>query len=300
MSLLPIDLGEVLHEELLRQRRAPDNLLHASSHLSAPLRHVQLELAGAPQLPRPVVDEIVLMTGTMWHDWLEGVLRRLGLPFMAEVNLNPWMPKGWGGTADIVMWHPDFQAFVLVDVKTTKGESMRWKLERGVTEEHQLQTSLYWHALRKMGLRMARRIGVFYLPKNDTRSKSETVEPAMLEFDPLPVKKIQSETARRRKRVDEYLKSLPSGEQWLDLEEYLTDKLEPVQPRVQKVYYDRAADTHVLKLVPHWSAQFCPFPEELCDCRTHGTTTLGLFDEMGDYHPRSGYEEYEPEVFPGG
>ena len=295
MSLLPIDLNEVIEEELTRQRRDPDGLLHASSHLVAPLRHVQLDLAGAPQKPRPVIDEIVLMTGTMWHEWIANTLRKLGLPYMAEVNITPWLPKGWGGTADIVMWNPDYEAFVLVDVKTTKGESLRWRIERGASEEHRWQTSVYWHALRKMGLPMSKRIGVLYLPKNATRKKDEVIEPTMIEFDPIPARQLGKEMTRRRKRVEEYRKTVPTDADELD---FLTDKLEAVPERVQRVYYDRSTGGHVLKLTPHWTAQFCPFPDELCNCRDGGTTTVGLFDEAGDFHPRSGYEDIEPEVFP--
>lgn len=296
-KLLPVDLGEVIHEELLRARRPDDGLLHASSHLVAPLRHVQLELAGAPKLPRGVVDEIVLNTGTMWHDWIENTLRKLGLPFMAEVNVTPWLPPGWGGTADIVMFNPAFGSFVLVDVKTSKGESMKWRIERGASEEHIWQTSAYWHALRKMGLKMAKRVGVLYLPKNATRKKDEIVVPTMIEFDPLPAKDLRAEMARRRKRVTEYRKSVGEPKA---LEDWVTDELEAVPPRIQRVYYDKAQSAHVLKLVPHWSAEFCPYPSELCDCRTRtpSTITVGLFDEVGDYYPRPGYEDIEPEVFP--
>ena len=64
-----------------------------------------------------------------------------------------------------------------------------------------------------------------------------------------------------------------------------------------------------MKLVPHWSADYCPFPDELCDCRQQGTTKIGhwRFHET-DHHPewaneliyvsRKGYEEFEPELKP--
>jgi len=297
LSLLPIDLGEVIYEELLRQRRPDDGLLHASSHLTAPLRHVQLDLAGAPQLPRPVVDEIVLMTGKMWHGWIENVLKKLGLPFMAEVNVTPWLPKGWGGTADIVMWHPQERGFVLVDVKTSKGENLRWRLERGASEGHVWQTSAYWHALRKMGLPMVKAIGVLYLPKNDTRKKDELVEPLMIEFEPMPIRKLASVMKGRRQRVEEYRADIAERRP-ARLEEWITDSLEPVAERQQRVYFDRRLGTHVLKLVPDYTTKFCPFPLELCDCRTQGSTTIGVFEESGDYLPKSGWEDVEPEVFP--
>ncbi len=298
MSLLPIDLTEVIHEELLRQRRPEDGLLHASSHLISPLRHVQLELAGAPQIERPFVDEIVLMTGTLWHEWIAGTLRKLGLPYMSEVNLTPWLPAGWGGTADIVFWNPELRGFVLVDLKTSKGESIRYRIERGPSDEHRWQTSMYWHGLRKMGLPMVKQIGVFYLPKNGTRKKDEVIEPVFAEFSPIPSRTIAAEASRRRKRVNEYVESVPYLGSTMVTGDWLTDALEPEPEREQRVYYDRAFGGYVLKLVPHWTAQFCPFPVELCSCSTQKSTTIGVFDDDGEYVPKDEYAEITPEVFP--
>lgn len=239
------------------------------------------------------------MTGTMWHEWIEHALKRLGLPYMAEVNVTPWLPKGWGGTADIVLWSPEHQGFVLVDLKTSKGESIRWKVERGASDEHQWQTSLYWHALKKMGLPMVKQIGVFYLPKNDTRKKDENVVPFLAEFEPITQRTLAIAANKRREKVESYVGSLKIERDHPDvpLGEWLTDELAPVQDRVQRIYRDRASGTNKLKLIPHWSTQFCPFPTELCDCREHRTVTIGHFED-DDYYPKKGWEDVEPEVFP--
>ena len=66
---------------------------------------------------------------------------------MAEVNLTPWMPTGWSGTADWLFWHPEYEGFVLGDLKTSKGEAIKWKERDGMSEEHLWQLSAYWHAL---------------------------------------------------------------------------------------------------------------------------------------------------------
>jgi hypothetical protein len=63
VSLLPIDFGEFIHEELQRGRRAPDGMLHPSSHLKGSLRHAQLDVAGAPKVRSEITSEITLMTG---------------------------------------------------------------------------------------------------------------------------------------------------------------------------------------------------------------------------------------------
>lgn len=250
------------------------------------------------------------MTGTMWHSWLSDTLRRLGVPFLSEVNLTPWMPKGWGGTADAFVWNPELKAFVLVDFKTIKGEGLRYVIRDGAKEEHIAQTSLYWHAAKKMGLQLAKAIGVFYLPVNDTRNKDEVIEPVLIDFAPLPSAPLSREANRRTARVGEYLASLaphdvPFGmvsehlQRQGDLDVWLTDALEPEQERTQRLYFDRSTETYDLKLVPHWSAAYCPFPDELCACNTHGSTKIGTYDVDGAYYPRSGYENIVPEVSPG-
>jgi hypothetical protein len=218
------------------------------------------------------------------------------------------MPKGWGGTADAVVWNPELKAFVLVDFKTQKGEGMRYILRDGPKEDHRRQTSLYWHALKKMGLPMAKTIGVFYLPKNDTRSKDEVIEPVLVDFDPIPASELHTEAKRRRVRADEYIKSLPprlqSGPPTESTREmltpmYVTDALEPGPVREQKVYFDRATATYDLKLVAPWYASYCPYGE-LCSCGDiQGTTKIGQYDVDGvTYYARKGYEEIVPTVAP--
>lgn len=304
VSLLPFDLTEVVHEELARQRRPNDFLLHASSHIDGPLRHTQLDVAGAPKVKSELLSEITLFTGTMWHEWLHNTLRRLGVPYMAEVNLTPWLPEGWAGTADAVVWNPDLKGFVLIDFKTQKGEGMRYIATGGAKEPHKLQASAYWHALKKMGIPLVKQIGVFYLPKNDVRGKDAVIEPILADFEPYPAKELHKVMAERRERVKEYRESLPPTLRDPDplfrgpLQDWVTDALAPPSEREQRVYFDRKTGTYDLKLVPHWSTSYCPFPNELCDCSEQGTTKIGLFDTDGTYYPRTGYEDIEPTVFP--
>lgn len=300
-DLLPFDLTEVLHEELDRMRRSPDGMLHPSTHLNTPLRHAQLDMAGAPQRRNPLVSEVTLMTGTMWHAWIGETLTRLGLPLMQEVNLTPWLPEGWAGTADLVVWNPALKAWVLVDIKTTKGESIKWVEAKGAKDDHVLQTSAYWYALRKMGLPLVKKILVYYLPKNDTRG-GDPVMPALIDFDPVPAKQLAGLMRGRGKSITKYLSSLEVREEPPAPDDYgywLTDALAPPAEREQRLSFSRTSGTYEVKLVPHWSAMFCPYPDELCPCSTGPQTEkIGEFDARGEYHPRVGYEDLEPEVRP--
>jgi hypothetical protein len=83
------------------------------------------------------------------------------------------------------------------------------------------------------------------------------------------------------------------------IEAWLTDELAPVPEREQKIYFDRRTETWDVKLMPPWWAAYCPFPGELCSCRSMGQTKIGMFDVDGTtYVPRKGYEDIEPEVRP--
>lgn len=273
-------------------------------------------MAGAPKVQSDLIREMPLWIGTMMHERIHNMLRSLGVPYMAEVNLTPWLPAGWGGTADGLFWNPELKAFVLTDFKSQKGEGMRYIVRDGAKDEHRFQTSLYWHAVKKMGLPLAKAIAVYYLPKNDTRNKDELIEPVLIDFTPIPKRQLEAIAKERFHRLLDYEGSLPfcpTSTQIRDfgvdpdavetpdvpLDAWLTDELEPVQEREQRIYYDRNTETWDVKLVPHWSAAFCPFPDELCDCNRHGQTKIGMFDVDGStYVPRTGYEEIEPAVFP--
>jgi hypothetical protein len=243
---------------------------------------------------RKFAQEMPLVMGTYLHEFIAKALR--GTPHMAEVKLDPWLPEGWGGTADALVWDEDERAFALRDYKSMRGEGFGY-LNRGPKEEHLWQTSMYYHGARAMGLPMLPDVGVLYLPKNDT---PQHPEPTLLLFEPLPEEQVVAEANRRRARVDEYLDALPEVMPPGDKSKFwLTDELEPVQERVQKLTFDKKTETWDLKLAPHWSAAYCPFPDELCDCNLQGQTKIGMFDVDGEtYVPRSGYEEIEPEVFP--
>jgi len=307
MSVLPFDITEILLAELQRGRRPNDGLLHASSHLTGSLRHAQLDVVGAPKIESELLSEITLMTGTMWHEYIHATLRREGVPYMAEVNMTPWMPLGWGGTLDGLMLNPELNAFVLCDFKTVKGEGIYYLNRDGAKDEHIHQVSLYWHAAKQMlkgTAKIAKVCAVYYLPKNDTRRKDETIEPVLADFEPIPLADLTSVTKYRADRVDAYKASLVNNMREHDdssptvngfaLSSWLTDELEPVQERVQNIYFDRKTDTYDVKLMPHWSTAYCPFPEELCDCNTQGQTKIGMVDETGQYHPRPGYEHVKP------
>lgn len=266
-------------------------------------------MAGAPSLASELLSDITLETGRFWHRFMGEALVKRGIPFMQEVDLTPWLPKGWGGRADWLIWHPEYQAFALGDLKTKKGEGMRFVSESGISEEYIWQLSAYWYAAREMGLPLIEGLAIYYLPKNDAPNKYERIEPKLVETRVLPEDEVLGEMEYRRARVDEYLlevkgdgKTDPGtlffAEQMGEGPGYVVDSLEPPLERIQKYWWQKKTQTFDVKLVPHWSTAYCPYPNELCDCSEQGTTKIGEYRLDGLYKPRKGYEDIEPTVRP--
>jgi hypothetical protein len=293
--VFPLDIVEALHEGLRASSRPPDGLLHPSGDLIGSLRHAQLTAAGAPKLDSELVSDIRLMTGTLWHRWVEDLLTAKGIRFQSELSVNPGLPEGWSGTADWLFWSDHYEGWVLGDLKTTKGEALRWIRRDGAKEQHIWQASAYWHALVEMGYPMVDGFGILYWPMNDTPDKDEVIEPSLEECAPLPRDLVWGVMEERWALTSAYLRTVDSG---CGFAGYLTDALADEQERVQKWYWNGTQSVFDVKLVPHWSTAYCPFPNELCSCSEQSSNKIGHYTLDGEYVPRRGYEEFVPVVSP--
>lgn len=305
---IPIDLVGLLRDDLLKDKRKPDGLLHASSDLKGSLRHTQLRSVGAPTKPEDIVSMIRTRTGWFWHNHLGELLVNAGVPVIREVDLTPWMPEGWSGTADWLFWHPRYEAYVLGDLKTTKGEAIKWKESEGMSEDHWWQLSAYWYACVEAGFPMLDRFGVLYLPMN-TSLKDPGIAPTVLEARPVPEDTIRARMDEVKKAVDYYVEGVEAYRWQLTNEDgsvqpglFLADGLAPPLERVQKLVWDGKKGHWNVVLVPHWLTDFCPYENELCDCSEQGTTKIGEWrwyegDGLEDnpdhlyYESRKGYED---------
>lgn len=259
--MLDFDIDALLASKLAGDSRPPDGRLHPSGDLLGSLRHSQLRAAGAPTLDGDIVSGVRMMTGTLWHTYFEDIFR--GKPVMTEVKLDQWLPEGWSGTADWIIWNHELQGFVLGDLKTIKGEGIQWVGKEGIKAEHQWQVSSYWWALYNAGLPMADGYLVYYLPQNQVvqRGSFADVKPLTLQGDVIPEEVIFPVMASRWTKTKLYIESLywgdpcPTDENWIgDADDYVNEYLAPVQDRVQKKLKNRTTGNHDVVLVPHWSA----------------------------------------------
>lgn len=237
------------------------------------------------------------MTGTMWHTFMADMLTKRGVAFQQEVKVTPWLPEGWSGTADWLFYDSSSRGWVLGDLKTIKGEGIRWVLRDGAKDAHMWQLSAYWHALVEGGFPMVEGFSILYLPMNDTPDKNDLIEPTIQECAPIDRDLVWGVMEDRWAATRTYLDGLGNDDA-VDSGGWVTEALAPEQERVQKVYWDGRAEVFNLKLVPHWSTAYCPFPDELCSCSSQGETKIGSYDLDGVYTPRSGYEDVEALVAP--
>ncbi len=272
----PYDLTELVRAKLAAERRPPDGMLHPSGALTGSIRHLQLEVAGAPMKEPDLVSEVNLLVGTRLHTWFEELYR--GRPVMTEVKLDAWLPEGWSGTADWLVWNSEERYFTLGDLKSCKPGAIHYLTSGGSKESQIWQASCYWHACVGMGLTMDPRFNIYHLPKSqNTAREGEMVAPVLNECVPVPLEKLVPVMNERKAAVDAYIGSLPIGDSKSVMENWLTDALAPVQSRDLALRLNKTLKVPALdlKLEPNWSTAYCDFPPELCNCSQQTASKMG-------------------------
>lgn len=295
---IPYDFPALIEQMVREGNRPPDGLLHPSTHLNGHLRHTQLDLAGAPKIPNNFANQARLELGTLMHERLHDYLRKKGVPHMPEVKLNPWLPEGWGGTADCLLWVPEFQAFVLVDYKTIEGKGVYYIDTTGAKHSHIWQVSSYLHACEDMGIPILMdELAVLYIPITEGTGDSGTRGPIMETVDPIEREVIHTHMAEIKSDTDRYLDSL-HGAEATEILEYLTPELADGPEREQKLVWDKDKKIWHVRLVPPWGAKYCPYEKPLCTCSGLKTEKIGEYSLDQEYSPREGYEHVLPTVLP--
>ncbi len=288
-SVLPVDLPNLFLGEIEKQQREPDGKLHCSSDLTSPLRFVQLGAIGAPKVQRPIVQDIRMFHGTLWHEWFHSVLEKTGIDFRYEVKLDEYLPEGWSGTADWLFYHPTYEAWVLGDLKTVRGEGMFWLDKDGAKDTHIWQLSAYWHALASAGIPLVKGFGIMYWPMNDTNDGVD-ITPVMHDCQPIEQDELYATMAAISESVDNYRTV------YAETGEYLNPALAPMPEREQKFYWNKQQGVFDVKLVPVWYERYCDFDDTLCP--RSKTNKIGHYTLEGEYVPRKDYEDVTVTVRP--
>jgi hypothetical protein len=242
---------------------------------------------------------MAMENGTMWHRRLFSTLVDQGIPFMQEVKLNRWMNVGWSGTADLIFWDADKGGFVLGDLKTMRGEGLRWIARDGAKTEHMWQCSAYWYAFYDAGFPLVNGFSVFYLPTSS--GGSDVTAPIEAECTPLSRESVYGQMDARWMATARYLESLvwghpDTGQAFLSGSYtaeacFVTPELAPIMPREQKLSWNDKTKVFDLKLYPHWSAQYCPYDDTLCACSSQGINKIGHYNLDQEYVPYKDSEE---------
>lgn len=135
---------KLIKDGIQANNREPDYKLHPSTHLSIPLRRLELESIGYPKQKGKYDSSHRLLTGTLWHEWLEKLLTESGATVSLELNVTSWLPTGWAGRLDCLLWDKARGKHDLYDFKTTGDVTY---VRREPKWEHVQQANLYMDAV---------------------------------------------------------------------------------------------------------------------------------------------------------
>lgn len=269
---MAFDLEALIQHGLKRDRRDNDSLLHCSSHLTVPLRRVQLESvlqsSGTPS------NEFRLLVGTLVHQWLDGLLDSSKVPVMHEVSLTPWLPKGWSGTCDALIWNPELKAYDLHDFKTINN-TLYVSVEP--KEDHVVQVSAYAAGVLSSGIPLGN-CYIDYLGILDNRFVSHLVAP----IDP---GEIVDRMEYIRDRVAEYQYEHHMSR------DVLNKYLEPPAPVEERWNWNTHRKGWGAYVGPPYSCRYCPIDSTLCPCKLEPDTYLGI-NKRGKFYPGKEENDY--------
>jgi hypothetical protein len=252
-----IDLGALLRESLSEYRKESDGFLHPSTHLDGNLRHAWLDQRKYPHTPDSLGREARTTTGTWWHEYIAGVMRAKGLPFMSEVNLRGWLPPGWSGTMDCLLYLPSDKLWLPWDYKTK--DDLTKAQEWGLSLEYSKQLSAYGGAVQNMGLRVTDYGEVKYIPiagdHSDIVSYTVNISDTLSVWDEM--KRVSAAVA-----------------EGTDIPPIPSDNIHyrKLQSGVVKVYWQH-----------HMSRMWCSFQPDVCGCKVDDVKWHALCEiKIGD------------------
>jgi hypothetical protein len=275
---------ERLHEdnfdgfEMHYQSKKPDGLLHPSTHLGCEIAMCHDFDPDIPEKPQTTGSLQTLLTGTLWHAWLQGQWESTnweGIEAQTEVKMGQGLPPGWQGSCDLLLGQfgddkLESAEWTAMDYKTIAGNGLPF-LDLNVPKPDQhVQISAYFHAAEAMGYKMMPEVCVVHIPVSKQQYK-DMMPPLEQWMTPLPRNVVFGEMKRRSQIVKGYL-AKRSG-----LNGALYYEPQPMPPQ-QKTRFNKKLKITEHTEGPDWRVQFCRSSQ--CQCAGQKTSVVSYDDAM--------------------
>lgn len=258
-------------ERVMEDTKPYDGLLHPSTDLAGcEIATCHRHDPDIPTLEKSQASMTRLLIGTLVHKWIEEQMQSSdweGVEFRNEVDMTPGLPKGWTGTADVligqmgdgVLNEPEWW---LADFKTIAGSGLHFlDISKPKYEQH-MQASAYYHAAEAMGYKMAPELCILHIPVSAAQYK-ELQPPIEQWMRPLPRAQVFGEMKRRSRMLKRYLEAKDG-----DTKIFPSDEWPHPMPKVQATQFNKKLQRteHVEK--PHWLVRFCDSSQCACANQT--------------------------------
>jgi hypothetical protein len=264
-----------LHEEnfdgfeMHYQSKKPDGLLHPSTDLGCEIAMCHGQDPDIPDKPQSTASLQRLLTGTLWHAWLQGQWESGGwdgIEARCEVKMGEGLPPGWQGSCDLLLGQfgdgkLSEAEWTIFDFKTIAGSGLGFiDLNVPKPEQHN-QISAYFHAAEAMGYRMNPEVCVVHIPISAAQYKE--MEPPIEQWmKPLPRNVIYGEMKRRSQVLKAYLNAKEEG---IDMG-YMNMPQE--MPKVNKTRFNKKLNLTEQTEEPSWLVKYCRSSQCACAGQT--------------------------------
>lgn len=273
------NLAGFFAERVMEDTKPYDNMLHPSTDLAGcEIATMHRHDPDVATLEKSQATMTRLLIGTLVHKWFEDQCQSgdwEGCEFRNEVDMTPGLPKGWTGTADVligqmgdgILSEPEWY---LADLKTIAGSGLHFlDVSKPKFEQH-MQASAYYHAAEAMGYKMAPELCILHIPVSAAQYK-ELQAPIEQWMKPLPRAQVFGEMKRRSRMLKNYLNFKGMAEDYEPGE-----SIPQPMPKVAATQFNKKLQRteHVEK--PHWLVRFCDSGQ--CACKNQ-TVDVVSYDE---------------------
>jgi hypothetical protein len=286
---------KLIKDGIQANNRTPDYKLHPSTHLSIPLRRLELDSIGYPKERGKYDSSHRLLTGTLWHEWLEKLLRESGRQVSLELDLTDHLPTGWSGRLDCLLATGD-NTWDLYDFKTTGDVTY---VRREPKWEHVQQANLHADAADRMVL--VNKVYIVYIGMN--------TDDVVVHECTLPRGKMAARANELRDKVKAFKERSGCFLYWDDNVPLwnnavfvgATEHLSPGLGKQERWQWNKFRKGWGAYYGPANECKFCPYPSSVC-CKSKDEEDVYLgiyYPQKGKFYPAKSNTDYgEPFLEP--